>query len=422
MSSPPQATPPATAQRLRALIDQPLVAAVAALPVEYDPLLVGGAVRDQFLDRSARDIDAVVSHGGDAVAEILSARLGVKAIRLGGDRFAAYRLELPEGRLDLWDRHPMSLEDDLRRRDFTINSIAYRLGDHQLLDPFDGRVDLERRVLRATSELSFTDDPLRVVRLARFAVQLPGFDAEPTTIELARASAADLDRVASERIREELRTALAEAGASAGLALLGEIGVYPHLWTGSASVRPSAGAQDRLERLERRADALESRFGPRAVDRFVAFQAAVFDEFPEGGTHLRAFHARGLLSNRELRSIEALLAWRRLPDSTEECRWFLHRMGVLWPAAACYLGSTVAAAEWEALNSSLIDLVRTRSEVIFAPPPLLNGHEISEILALPPGPRLGDIAGRLRRAQVEGRVSTRSAAVDWLERLPKTGG
>ncbi len=66
----------------------------------------------------------------------------------------------------------------------------------------------------------------------------------------------------------------------------------------------------------------------------------------------------------------------------------------------------------------LIELVRSESATIFAPPPLLDGHEIADTLGIDPGPRLGEVAGALRRAQIEGRVATREAAIEWLKRLP----
>ena len=176
-------------------------------------------------------------------------------------------------------------------------------------------------------------------------------------------------------------------------------------------------AYHRLERLDRRAAELESAMPANPLNRFVATQAALFAELAPGPEYLRDFHRRGLLSNHEIRAIDALLGGPELPRSNEDRRWFLHRAGDLWPTAACYLGSAVPEADWQATRSALIELVRTDADAIFAPPPLLDGHEIAELIDVEPGPRLGEVVGGLRRAQIEARVTNREAAVDWLKRL-----
>ncbi len=412
------------AERLRPLLEEPLVAALGRLPARFadrsadlEVSLVGGVLRDRLLGRGARDVDAVVAVDGAAAVRELSLALGVRAIRIGGDRFAAYRLEVDGQRLDLWDRAPMSIEEDLRRRDFTVNSMALRLRDFRLIDPFDGLADLERRRLRATSDRSLADDPLRVLRLARFTVELAGFAVEPRTLGLARDSAAALERVAPERIREELRVLLAAPDAATGLAMLAELGVYPALWTGGpGAVAADAAVRRRLETLERRTADLAAALGPGAVDRFVASQAVLFAELPAPSDRLRDFHRRRLISNREARQVEALLGRAELPADDPGRRWFLHRAGDLWPSLAAYLGSSLSDDAWSAAGAALVELARLEGAAIFAPRPLLDGHEIAEILGLAPGPRLGELAAGLRRAQIEGRVASREAAVDWLER------
>jgi len=187
--------------------------------------LVGGVLRDRLLGLATHDLDAVVAGRGEEIARELAARLPARLVRLGGEDFAAYRLVLgapapsspstasaatdatpPSGHriLDLWDRQSLPLHDDLARRDFTVDSIALAPRDGAVVDPFGGLADLVLRVLRATTARSFEGDPLRVLRLARLLVHLPGFSVEPETLELAHRAAARLPEVAAERIREEL--------------------------------------------------------------------------------------------------------------------------------------------------------------------------------------------------------------------------
>src|SRR5205807_4090759 len=101
-------------------------------------------------------------------------------------------------------RYGTSLLDDLGRRDFTVNAMAVSLPGHAFTDPYGGLADLAAGVLRTpgTPQQSFGDDPLRMLRAARFAAQL-GFAVEPAVIEAMRSMAADLDRITAERVRDE---------------------------------------------------------------------------------------------------------------------------------------------------------------------------------------------------------------------------
>ena len=141
--------------------------------------LVGGVLRDRLLGLPVKDLDAVVAGGGEEVAVRLAAELPARLVRLGGKEFAAYRLVARRWVLDLWDRAEVSLEADLARRDFTVNSIAWAPAGGGLTDPFGGLDDLGRRLLRATTAASFIGDPLRVLRLPRFLVQLPASAPTP---------------------------------------------------------------------------------------------------------------------------------------------------------------------------------------------------------------------------------------------------
>jgi Poly A polymerase head domain/Probable RNA and SrmB- binding site of polymerase A len=214
------------------LCRDPVVQALLAACGATECHLVGGVLRDRLLGLATHDLDAVVAGRGDEIAGELAARLPARLVRLGGEDFAAYRLVLgarsastpstpstasdasdaavPSGHriLDLWDRQSLPLHDDLARRDFTVDSIALAPRDGAVVDPFGGLADLERRVLRATTRQSFAGDPLRVLRLARLLVRLPGFSVEPETFELARRAAPRLPEIAAERIREEFRLLL----------------------------------------------------------------------------------------------------------------------------------------------------------------------------------------------------------------------
>jgi tRNA nucleotidyltransferase (CCA-adding enzyme) len=222
--------------RLRAIPGS--AAALDALAGEPDVFAVGGAVRDALLDRPARELDLVVE--GDAVGVARRA-----AERLGGDvvvherfgtatvRAAAVTFDLAGARRERYAR-PGALPDvelgatlaeDLARRDFTVNAIALRLAEAELM-PYPGALeDLEARRLRVLHERSFLDDPTRMLRLARYAARL-GFSVEPETRALLDAALAGhaLETVTGPRIGSELRLAGREPQPEA-VARLDELGL-----------------------------------------------------------------------------------------------------------------------------------------------------------------------------------------------------
>jgi tRNA nucleotidyltransferase (CCA-adding enzyme) len=204
------------------------VRAAAADPV----YLVGGAVRDLLLGRGRSDIDLVVE--GDAGT--LAARLGAETV--AHERFATAKVELDGHAIDIASArteaypHPGalpvvepadSIDDDLGRRDFTINAMAMPLvDDAHLLDPHEGRADLDHGLLRVLHSRSFEDDPTRAIRAARYAARLD-LQLEPETEALLRA--ADLDTVSAARREAELLRLAGEPTAARGYRLLGEWGV-----------------------------------------------------------------------------------------------------------------------------------------------------------------------------------------------------
>src|SRR4051794_40345423 len=186
--------------------------ALEVLRDEPEVWVVGGAVRDVLLGRPPRELDVVVE--GDAVA--LARRLGEPdavherfgTARVGDVDLAAARTEtyaapgaLPDVRLGA------TIEDDLARRDFTVNALAVRLADGTGVGRPGALEDLEARVLRVLHERSFVDDPTRVLRLRRYAARL-GFAPDAATARLA--ADADFGTVSGDRLGAELRLALAE--------------------------------------------------------------------------------------------------------------------------------------------------------------------------------------------------------------------
>jgi poly(A) polymerase len=224
---------------------------VVAARENIDVYLVGGAVRDLLIGRSTTDLDFVTvgKDTGIRLAEAVSDALGgttahvyenfgTAAVRLADPwpdqdetvlEFVAARTESYRSTSRKPAVEAASLGDDLRRRDFTVNALAADLHPDRfgaLRDAFDGRSDLERGLLRTPldPEATFEDDPLRMVRAARFAAQL-GFEIEEATFAGMREKAARVEILSQERITEELRKTLNAPTPSTGFDLLERAGL-----------------------------------------------------------------------------------------------------------------------------------------------------------------------------------------------------
>src|SRR5918994_79333 len=214
----------------------------------HELYLVGGYVRDRLLGSAHPDIDATT----DARPKQIKRLLGPRADHLWtvGERFGTivarvggYDLEVTTYRSDLYtqgSRHPEvrfgeSLEEDLARRDFTINAIAADALTGRVLDPFDGRKDLASGVIRTVGEPldRMRDDPLRILRAVRFETTLSKPDRPfATTLDLEeaiRGNAHWLESISAERIRDEFEKILLSENVESGLRTLVRLGLMPYI-------------------------------------------------------------------------------------------------------------------------------------------------------------------------------------------------
>jgi poly(A) polymerase len=204
---------------LEANLDSPLFAKLGERfkAAGHELALVGGPVRDAVLGRKAPDLDFTTTATPDEILEIIKPivdahwdigrEFGTIGARMGNDQ-----VEITTYRADKYDqdsRKPevafgIDLTEDLLRRDFTVNSMALRLPERTFVDPFNGLRDLMDGVIRTPGkpEDSFSDDPLRMMRAARFTSQL-GFEIEPETFEAMVAMAGRIEIISAERIHDE---------------------------------------------------------------------------------------------------------------------------------------------------------------------------------------------------------------------------
>lgn len=212
----------------------------------HELALVGGPVRDAFLGRLSADLDFTTSATPDESEEILKRwgnatwDIGREFGTIGAKRFGnpEVQVEVTTYRSDQYDpdsRKPEvafgdTLEGDLSRRDFTVNSMAIRLPNLEFVDPFGGLVDLAHGQLRTpvAATQSFSDDPLRMMRAARFVAQLD-FTVEPDTWQALTELAGRIEIVSAERVRDELIKLIMAPHPAKGLHILTESGLANHV-------------------------------------------------------------------------------------------------------------------------------------------------------------------------------------------------
>jgi tRNA nucleotidyltransferase (CCA-adding enzyme) len=197
--------------------------------------LVGGAVRDLLLGLEGGDLDVAIEGDADVLADLPGFEPEREGLFLTGRLHTDdVRVDVAQARAETYPRpgalpevRPATISEDLARRDFTINAMAFRLAaGGELLDPHGGVGDLRSELLRVLHRHSFVDDPTRALRAARYAARF-GFELEPETERLLRES--DLSVVSDDRVENELRRAAAEPDPAFVLRLILDWGVMPSL-------------------------------------------------------------------------------------------------------------------------------------------------------------------------------------------------
>ncbi len=450
----------------------------------YDLALVGGPVRDAFLDRMSDDLDFATSADPDTTQRILARwgdahwDIGKEYGTIGAKRFGQggapdVVAEITTYRSDEYDptsRKPVvafgdTLEGDLSRRDFTVNAMAVRLPDLAFVDPFDGLGDLARRVLRTpiAPERSFDDDPLRMMRGARFAAQL-GFELEPATHRAIVAMAPRLAIVSAERVQAEFAKLLLAPVPRRGLEILVGTGmadqILPELpalrleidehhrhkdvYEHSLTVLEQAIAQETgpdgavpAPDLTLRLAALLHDVGKPATRRFEPGGGVSFHHHELVGARLVAARLKALRFDRRLikdvaRLIELHLRFHGYGDGVwtdSAVRRYVTDAGPLLERlhrltrADC---TTRNRRKAQRLSAAYSDLERRIAELraaeeLAAVRPELDGTEIMAALGIPPGPYVGQAYAFLLDLRLErGPIGPEAARTEllrwWAER------
>jgi poly(A) polymerase len=434
--------------------------------------LVGGSVRDALLGRLQNDLDFTTSARPEVTERLMhgwaEAMWDVgRAFGTIGARRGQWQLEITTYRSDRYDaasRKPAvdygdTLAGDLGRRDFTVNAMALSLPGHTFEDPFSGLRDLAQRVLRTPGrpEDSFADDPLRMMRAARFAAQI-GFTVAPEVVSAMTAMSGRISIVSDERIRDELVRLVDAPTPRAGLSLLVETGlaaevlpelpalalerdehnrhkdVYEHTLTVLEQVidlepRLPGGGPDFVSRFA----ALMHDVGKPKTRRFLGDGSVTFHHHDVVGAKLTRKRMQALrFSNETTKAVTELVALHLRFHGYGSGEWTdaavrryvrdagpqLDRLHVLTRADS----TTRNKRKAERLRSSYDDLETRiarlfKEEKLASIRPDLDGNQIMEILGIGPGPQVGAAYHHLLELRLDhGPMSyedARSALLEW---------
>ncbi len=443
----------------------------------HEIALVGGPVRDAFLGRVSPDLDLTTSARPEQTEAILAGWADAhwdvgKAFGTIGARKRNHVVEVTTYRADAYDhatRKPVvafgeNLPDDLRRRDFTVNSMAMRLPSLEFVDPHGGLADLAARVLRTPGapEVSFADDPLRMMRAARFVAQL-GFTARPEIVAAMTEMAPSLAIVSAERIREEFVKLIMGPLPRQGLALFVETGmaalVLPELPALKLEVDEHHRHKDVYEHslivleqaiaLEGPADgpasassvpgpdlvlrlaALLHDIGKPATRRFEDDGGVSFHHHEMVGAKLAARRMKAMRFDKDTvkavsRLIELHLRFHGYGDgewTDSAVRRYITDAGPLLSRLHLVTRSdctTRNVRKAQALSRTYDDLeIRIdrllEQEQLDAVRPELDGNEIAEVLGIAPGPVLGRAYKYLLAVRMDQGIIGREAAVQALK-------
>jgi len=374
-----------------------------------EALLAGGCVRDMLLRRRCKDYDVATDARPEVVMRLFrrTLRVGAKfgvVIVLMEDRqveVATFRAE--SSYVD--GRHPgkvrfTTAEEDAARRDFTINGMFYDPLRREILDYVGGRADLKKALIRTIGSPGqrFGEDYLRMLRAVRFSAQL-GFRIEPATFAAICNNAPNITKISGERIAAELEGILVSPNRSKAASLLFTSGLAGAIFPGLAGSEARLGVK-LLAALPRRVDFMLGLAG---------LFAGCSSEFAFGGCKLLKLsksqyrHLKFLLNNRGKLLNEKMGLARLKITAAHPCFRDLYEL-----QKAIQRANRRSTAPLAALKRR----VKALGDIELQPKPLLNGHDLMRLGAVP-GPALGQLAQEMYIAQLEGKIQNRRQAEHW---------
>jgi poly(A) polymerase len=413
----------------------------------YESYLAGGCVRDFLLNKTPQDYDIATSAKPEDVQRIfprtipVGAQFGVVLVVLNGDSFevASFRFDGPylDGRRPSQVRYG-TLQEDIMRRDFTINGMVYDPIENRVVDLVEGKKDLERRCIRAIGNPRerFEEDRLRVVRAIRFAASL-NFAIDSVTFDAIKQLAATITQISWERIGEEITRILTEGGARRGFELLDETGLLKILLPEIERMKGVEQSPDHhpegdvfkhtlltLSHLETPTETLAYGCLLHDVGKPVCFHQEAGRITFYGHTDRGAEMAEAILK----RLKRGRAAWERVAYLVKNhlrhtqapkmrlstLKRFLREEGIDELLELARIDALSSSGDLQHYRFCQERLSEMQEEEI-RPEPLLRGKDLIGMGYIP-GPIFAEILQRVEDAQLGGELTSRQEAVDWVKK------
>jgi len=378
--------------------------------------LVGGVVRDVLLGRANSDLDLVVEGDATELAESLARGVGGRLVvhrRFGTAKVRTENLtiDLAMARAETYARpgalpavRPGSIQDDLARRDFSMNAMALRLDPTdfgKLVDPFDGQKDLESKLIRVLHDRSFIDDATRMLRAVRYEQRF-GFRLEASTESLLRQNVSMLRMISGDRMRHELDLILHEERPEKALRRAGDLGLL-------VEIHPALRGNGWLQKMFEKAREMTSGLPPALCYALMTHSFSL----PDCEDFVARLRMPGAVSRVIL---DAARLRERMPslDSPN-----------LPPSAVCgllqeYSPTSIlvcAIASDSALVQERLHLYLNRWRHVRT---TLDGNALLK-LGVPSGPRLGEMLKALQEAKVDGKIRSKEDEIELVQRWLSQG-
>lgn len=443
----------------------PVLAPLSTLAKETKICLyvVGGYLRDLLLGTRRNDYDVSLAKEAASSISGVEEKLGVSFFKVGKEETdtVTFRVTRREMSLDLTFLQGRGIEEDLQRRDFTVNAFAYSLRDETFHHVERALGDLRDRVIRAVTDRSIDQDPLRMLRAARYLCTLDGFRLDPALTQEISAKRDLIRKVPAERIRMELDRILLSPLPEAGLKVLCTTSLLFDLFPGLRGLE-GLGQSERhhlnvlshtllvIEKIRSASGWVthRDRYIPlSSEDRLALSYAALFHDLGKqdtyskgenGSVHFYRHEAHScdrasaamdvlrfsnLLRHRVLRLIQNHMRILNLSEVTSETalRRLVHQVGEETPLLVLHTLADKEASRGilSFQNDALVEdlclqiLALFEEKDLVRPPPLVTGHDVMA-LGYPSGPRIGKILREIRQKQVEGEIRTREEALRYL--------
>jgi len=395
----------------------------------YEAFLVGGSVRDLLLKRETHDWDFATSANPEKIQEIFGDKsfynnsfgtVGVNLVEGETIQITPYRKESKYSD----QRHPdevvwaRTLDEDLSRRDFTINAIAL---NSELVDPFNGQEDLKKKIIKCVGVPNdrFNEDGLRLLRAVRIATQL-GFTIDGETFEAIKKNADLIKKISGERIRDELIKILSTDYPADGIRLLVNAGllqiIFPELMAGTGMRQPGHHIYDVFTHSVKALEACENKswvvrlaallhdVGKPATYKERDGKPTFYNHETVGAAIVRDIANRLHFSKDDREKIYMLVRWHMFSVSEfitdAAVRRFIRRVGrenttdMLDVRTADRIGSGSKPTSWRH-DDFRKRIVKVQEHIPSVTDLKVDGRDVMKVLGIPPGPKIGQILNKL---------------------------